>query len=84
MSALGRFHCKTITDKNVHVNVSRKMTNYELTECIVVVLTTTIIIIKILMITTTTIINTNNIHANHINKNIILTILTILSELWEC
>ena len=84
MSALGRFHCKTITDKNVHVNVSRKMTNDELTECIVVVLTTTIIIIKILMIKTTIIIN-NNIHANHINKNIILlTILTILSELWEC
>ena len=83
MSALGRFHCKTITDKNVHVNVSRKMTNHELTECTIVVLTTTIII-KILMIKTTIIIN-NNIHANHINKNIILlTILTILSELWEC
>ena len=60
------------------------MTNDELTECIVVVLTTTIIIIKILMIKTTIIIN-NNIHANHIKKNIILlTILTILSELWEC
>ena len=83
MSALGRFHCKTITDKNVHVNVSRKMTNDELTECIVVVLTTTIII-KILMIKTTIIIN-NNIHSNHNKKNIILlTILTILSELWEC